>query len=124
MKYVMKDNYGFIPYEIRHDSIDTTIQYNKRKIMKLFMRFLKEKGIYKTFVNNFHNEEIGESYRKFLVTIGVMKQNVDELIDFFNAFNWNLYFLNSFLWVDKDFWSDAHCEWLNYVANKKNSGLL
>jgi len=123
MKYDMIDNFCYVPKEKRHTSICPTFE-DKQIMAKWFIRFLKEKKLYKVFINNYYNNEIGSAYREYLVKTRAMNFNIDNLDEYFKTIGWNVYLLNSFLWVKKDFWSDVHCEWLDYVKKQKNCGLL
>lgn len=126
MKHEMIDNYRFIPHNMRHATLDIPKPYDKRKMEKCFIRFLKENKIYRDFINNYNNKEISDIYRKYLVKTCAMKQIGDKLnlVEFINEFDCNLYFVDSFLWDDKDFWSEVHCKWLDYVKKQINCGLV
>ena len=85
---------------------------------KFLLRFLKERGLMGRFHRLFNDIESGLGYRRFIYgyVFSYSKIPGEETIHCFCAtFRMKDYFLNAFVWDDKEFWRNVHNEWLEHL---------
>lgn len=126
MTYIMKDN-----LEVFFDNLSSfdgytsfeLIDENKKDmVIKYFTRFLKENNIYRKFLKYYNDFEMGKKYRLFLLSQGHISKKTDDLVEFIKIFPWQSLFINSFLWIERDFWCDITCKWIKYIREIIKNG--
>jgi len=128
MTYKMKDNLAIFFDHLYLSSFDDytcfeLIDWNKKNmVIKYFTRFLKENNIYRIFLKYYNDFERGEKYRLFLLSKRYISVKTEDLSEFLNIYPWQSFFINSFLWVERDFWCDVTCRWIKYMKEIIKNG--
>ena len=91
-------------------------ELKKKMIKNLFVRFLKEKGIYKLFVNNFYHEKETSPYFTKRRDISFYLENKQSFFYVSGAFEWeDTEEGHNFWWAISDEWSIVRREILDMV---------
>lgn len=117
----MKDNFSYLNKDDKNGYF--TIKANLNPLgERIFLRFLKDYGLFHRFKANFNDVDNGIKYRKFLNLIYNSRPLEEQTIKcFFTTYRMKDYLLDAFWWGDDVplFWYDMNREWMKYLQKNK-----
>jgi len=98
--------------------------FETKKSFTVFLRFLKDNGLFCLYKRNFNDFAYGREYRR-KYTDFCEEDNLDMgLIEFCNRNIWKWFIIDAFKWDNNEFWYNVHSKWVEYCMKQHEIGLI